>query len=30
MKDKKIIYLLDGIIDSYETTQGKGVLYLKI
>jgi len=25
IKDKKVIYLLDGIIDSYETTQGKGV-----
>jgi len=25
IKDTKVIYLLDGIIDSYETTPGKGV-----
>ena len=25
IKDKKVIFLLDGIIDSYETTDGRGV-----
>jgi hypothetical protein len=25
IRDKKVIFLLDGIIDSYETAQGKGV-----
>jgi len=25
IKDKRVIYLLDGIIDSYETTKSKGV-----